>query len=328
MTFRANFSTFSDINNCTVEFDGISPNENLPLSIFHNVVNILSIPVATVANFFVLWAIKERPSLHTPSSVFLFVLALSDFAIGVFIQPLILMRSFGALTHNIRLYCASNVIILPVGIVLAAVSFVNITEISLDRYLALVLHLRYPSIITVRRVVTFKIITSVVFLPMSIYFWFSEEWFRMTALLVGITLAVICIPLIPFSYYQIFKILRRHKKQIQNQNNVATCMQGFSENEISKYRKSVFAILYVIGAVTLSYIPCGICVWMQIMFHMEINESVISSAGLLVLLNSSINPLVYCWRMTEIRRFVFMKLRCVFNVDRATQVRPVGKITR
>lgn len=281
-----------------------------------------------MANFLVLWAIKERPSLHTPSSVFLFVLALSDFTIGVFIQPLILIRSFGALTHNIRLYCASNVIILPVGIVLAAVSFVNITEISLDRYLALVLHLRYPSIITVRRVVTFKIITSVVFLPMSIYFWFSEEWFRMTALLVGITLAVICIPLIPFSYYQIFKILRRHKKQIQNQNNVATCMQGFSENEISKYRKSVFAILYVIGAVTFSYIPCGICAWMQIMFQMEINEFLVSSAGLLVLLNSSINPLVYCWRMTEIRQFVFMKLRCVFSVDRATQVRPVGRIRR
>lgn len=52
MTFRANFSTFTDVNNCTVEFDGISPNENLPVSIFHNVVNILSIPVATVANFF------------------------------------------------------------------------------------------------------------------------------------------------------------------------------------------------------------------------------------------------------------------------------------
>ena len=55
--------------------------------------------------------------------------------------------------------------------------------------------------------------------------------------------------------------------------------------------------------------------------------------GMIVLLNSSINPLVYCWRIKEIRRFVDTKVRGMFGVsrlymsDRVThvnQVRPVN----
>ena len=329
LTFPTNFSTFTETNNCLVEFDGSTPMENLPVSMLHNVVNILSIPVATMANFFVLWAIKERPSLHTPSSVFLFALALSDFAIGVFVQPLVAIRSFGVAAHNYRLSCISNVLIFAVGTVLASMSFACITEISFDRYLALVLHLRYNSIITVRRVIKYKIIASVAIFPISIYFWFSkEEWFKRTVLKVAITLAAIYGTLIPISYYKIFMILRRHKRQIRNQNNVATSIQGFTDTDISKYRKSVLAILYVLGAVALSYIPFGVCTWMQIVFQTKINQLVTSSAGLFVLLNSSINPLVYCWRMTEIRRFVVMKLRSILGVDRGRQVRSVGMITR
>jgi len=51
-----------------------------------------------------------------------------------------------------------------------------------------------------------------------------------------------------------------------------------------------------------------------------------------VLLNSSINPLVYCWRIKEIRRFVISKLRSAFVVSglqneavRIRQVKPVSK---
>lgn len=149
----------------------------------------------------------------------------------------------------------------------------------------------------------------------------------MTVIWVGIIIAVVCIIAIPFSYYQIFKILRRHKKQIQNQNNVATRMHGFSETDISKYRKSVFVILYVLVAVALSYLPSGISFVVQLLFEMETNEFVSSFAGMLVILNSSINPLVYCWRITEIRRFVISKLRCMLGAVRVKLVRPVENIS-
>ena len=56
-----------------------------------------------------------------------------------------------------------------------------------------------------------------------------------------------------------------------------------------------------------------------------------SVGGMLVFLNSSINPLVYCWRIKEIRRFVMSKLREVFDVSflldravRVNQVRPAN----
>ena len=104
-------------------------------------------------------------------------------------------------------------------------------------------------------------------------------------------------------------------------------MHGFSETDISKYRKSVFVILYVLVAVALSYLPSGISFVVQLLFEMETNEFVSSFAGMLVILNSSINPLVYCWRITEIRRFVISKLRCMLGAVRVKLVRPVENIS-
>ena len=102
--------------------------------------------------------------------------------------------------------------------------------------------------------------------------------------------------------------------------------------DISKYRKSVFTMLYVLGAVLLSYVPCGIShtIWL---FKAEGSEFLESIGGMMVLLNSSINPLVYCWRITEIRRFVVSKVRRVFGFSglpnrsvRVSKVRPENDI--
>ena len=91
-------------------------------------------------------------------------------------------------------------------------------------------------------------------------------------------------------------------------------------------------MLYVLGAVLLSYVPGGISytIWL---FKAEASEFVGNIGGMMVLLNSSINPLVYCWRITEIRRFVVSKLRRVLGVSGLPngtgpirQVRPVNDI--
>ena len=59
-------------------------------------------------------------------------------------------------------------------------SFFSITAVSFDRYLALVLHLRYATIVTVSRVIKFNLFLFSPVFPLSIYFWFSrEDWFKL-----------------------------------------------------------------------------------------------------------------------------------------------------
>ncbi len=328
-------TTHIPTRNCPITFPGDFPPKNVALITVMCVVNILSSFMAATANFLVMWAIKKTPSLHTPSSVLLFWLALSDFATGVFVQPLFAVHKIASLTTNFPVYCISGAIVYPVGVFLVLMSLSAITAISFDRFLALALHLRYAAIITVNRLIKFISIAFVLFFPLSIYFWFSREnWFRMTVLLVGVILAVVCIITIPFSYCRIFAILRRHQKQIRSQNNVALRMHGISHVDISNYRKSVLTTLFVLSAILLSYLPGGIGLLIAFFSKMEESEFVRHIrviGGMMALLNSSINPLVYCWRIKEIRRFVVSKLGQLVGVSglpdaavRVTQVRPVS----
>ena len=84
----------------------------------------------------------------------------------------------------------------------------------------------------------------------------TEDSFRITVACVCFIVTATCIFAILFVYCKIFAILRRHKKQIYDQTALATRMQGFSQTNLSKYRGSVSAILYLLCAIILSYLPC------------------------------------------------------------------------
>lgn len=323
-----NFATGSSTSHCPVTFPGYFPPKSDSLVIAICIINILSSFSAATWNFMVLWAIKSTPSLHTSSSVLLFGLALADFVTGVLVQPMLAIHLIGSLTMHSPIYCITGAIAYPLATSLTFVSFSAITVISFDRYLALALHLRYAAIVTVNRVITFILLAFVILFPTSIYFWFSKvEWFNNAVLCLGLVFAIVGIIAISFSYVRIFAILR-HRKQISDQNSMVTR----TLMDISKYRRSVFTILYALCTLLLSYLPCGISHAIALLSEKEVSEFLLLVGGTMVLLNSSINPLIYCWRIKEIRRFVVSKLRSAFGVSglqneavRIRRVKPVSQ---
>lgn len=313
--------TSTNIALCNILFrDGVLPPGRVAGRATLCVVNMISSLFAIMANILVIWAIKKTPSLHSPSSALLCVLAASDFAVGTFIQPLAVIHGIGIFTNNFRLYCVSGSILLPSAIFLGGCSFVTMTAISVERYLALTLHLRYAAIVTVNRVLKCIFPICIFFLTLMIMsFWLLRtDWYRTTIASVGLFTFIVCTFAIPFSYYRIFKILRRHRQQIHDQTVIAKGIHGLSHINVSKYRKSVFTFLYVLGALLLTYLPFEISLAMLWTDYTEYNKFVFSITGTLVLLNSSINPVVYCWRIKEIRRFVVLKLRSVFGAEHST----------
>ena len=322
MNFSANFTHHIKLNDlthvtsCPVIFPENFSATNVSATIAIIVVNMLSSFTAATANFLVLLAITKTPSLRTPSSVQLFCLALSDFVTGALVQPLFSAHLIGVMTHNFPLYCISGAILYPLGSSFLLLSFFAITFVSFDRYLALVLHLRYTTIVTVSRVIKINLLLLTPVFPSAVYFWFSkEDWFKQAVTRLGLTVIVIGMVTILFSYFHIFTILRRHKKQIQNQNSMMTSMRGISPMEIAKYRKSVLTIFFVLGAVVLCYFPIAIRFVIARFSKTRISGFRLILGAIMVFLNSSINPLVYCWRMKEIRLFVLSKFRCVFRVS-------------
>ena len=331
MNSSSNFST-TPLINCPITFPGIFPGEKVKMAsiIAAAVLNFISSFIATTANFLVMWAIKRTPSLHTPSAVFLFTLALSDFVVGIYVQPLCAAHLLAALTHNLSLFCTTGAMLYPFGTYLAIYSFMAIAAVTVDRYLALVLHLRYAAIITISRVIKFNIAVFIVSFPVALCYWFLRiDWIRTASLFIVLFLFIFGTFAIAFCYCRIFMILRRHKKQLRDQNNLAKRIHGFSENNLSKYRKSVLAILYVLGLMVLSYLPCTISFTLANFFE-DVSGDVIFASSMVVLWNSSFNPLFYCWKITEIRRFAIWKLRRTSRVSglphNAVHVEPVKPV--
>jgi len=98
---------------------------------------------ATVANLLVLAAIRRTPSLHSPSNTLLFGLALADLGVGLLVHPLYFSLIIGKLVRNREVFCEAGIAVEVIANALCIISLLTVTAVSLDRYLALRLHLRY-----------------------------------------------------------------------------------------------------------------------------------------------------------------------------------------
>ena len=131
---------------CKLIFQVMTQFENEKLfavhHIFLSVVNVLSAVVAVVGDIVVLVAIKRSPSLHSPSYVLLFSLAISDLGVGLLVQPLFLMLLSWRVAAVDELPCRAYVAHAVFHSVFTSVSFFIITIISIDRFLAVFLRLK------------------------------------------------------------------------------------------------------------------------------------------------------------------------------------------
>ena len=112
--------------------------------IFKCVLNAPLILTAITGNSLVLGAILRTPSLRSPSTVFLCSLAVSDFLVGLVLQPI----SFAYHLESSRsLLYAHNTL----SSLFCAVSLCSMATIAVDRFLALHCHMLYPDLMTTKR---------------------------------------------------------------------------------------------------------------------------------------------------------------------------------
>jgi len=128
--------------------------------------------------------------------------------------------------------------------------------------------------------------------------WREDISFKVTCILlsVGLLIAIFC-------YTRIHLKLRYYKTQVQDH----AVLQGQANGRkiplnIARYRKSVSSILFVQLALVACYAPWGIVV---VLYLNEIENDVAWLATeTLIYLNSSLNPILYCWKIREVRQAV------------------------
>ena len=244
---------------------------------------------AIMLNIVTLYTIRKSSSVPNTLRTLMLSLAVSDVGVGVFIQPLFISFLVTWLQMN-NLSCSIYYLMAGVMRALVNVSLLGVVAISVDRFLAVHLHLRYKELVTHRRVVA--VVISIGTVPM-INAVISTIGFLLS-ILINIRIRV---------------IVRRHKFQIQSLQ-LQEAGQCSEVKRLAVSLKSAVCILYVHLMFLVSYFP-----FLSSMLAVKINgpNSTIRSLNvltiILVFLNSTLNPLIYCWKMRHIRHNVIDILR-------------------
>ena len=255
---------------------------------------------AFLANILIIVALHKVSSLHPPSNLLLRCLASTDLCVGLIAQPL-RVAFLTSPENSIRcdyLYTVYRF----VSIIFAGVSLLTITAISVDRLLALVLGLRYRHVVTLRRA-RFFVVSS----------WFScfiaPSLFAYSVrggVILCCTVIFLCTVTSTFCYTKIYLKLRHHQAQVQDQVHQEQVNGGGILLNISRYKRTLSSALWVKMTLLVCYLPYAVlaAIFAISRLHTPFFFLAWELSLFLIMLNSSLNPFLYCWKMEEVRKAV------------------------
>ena len=259
----------------------------------------------TCANLFILMALHKKSSLHAASKFLLCTLATTDLCVGLFGHPLALTINILEMKEQWESCEYARAVMLSAVRTFCAVSLFATTAISVDRLLALLLMLRYRQVVTLRRtvaIVTTAAAVSAAFMVVSFVLDFPSQYSSI--------FIFSCLAISASSYFKIFFVLRRHNKTEPNQ----TSRNRTVSLNMASYRKTVYSALWIQLALVVCYIPHFIVE--TVVSRVSLTMIIITSwriTAILVLFNSSLNPILYCWKIKEVKQAVMEILEGIFR---------------
>ncbi|KAK2560051.1 Adenosine receptor A2b [Acropora cervicornis] len=267
-----------------------------------SVLNFGFCPVATLGNALAIRALWKASSLPPNLRKLLLSLAFCDLVVGLFAHPTLAAVFVISAALKVNVQCQPILTISLIGTFCVAwASFLNVTAIAVDRLLAISLHLRYAELVTSKRV---TIILVAIWLISCVFSLVPLKYFVAAPILgsSGFLLTT-------FACVYVYIVARYHQNQIQAQFQ----QQNAQVIVLLRERKSALNVMYINIVFVACYLP-KLCS----MFYDAItgNSAVLTPfAVFFALFNSSLNPLVYCWRLREVRQIMKDTLKKFFRLE-------------
>ena len=268
-------------------------------------------------NIVTIYAIHKTSAMAKTLKTLLLSLAFSDVAVGLFSQPIytfFLVKWLQLENINCNTYQVLNIS----GYLFSTASFLGVVAVSVDRFLAVHLHLRYQELVTHRRVVV-----------VVIGKWLCSAFFSLITLwgltgaqeIIESVLAAFGFIVTFVVYIKIYLTVRRHKNQIHSMQ----VQEVTHSDEIKNFivlMKSTVSIFYVYLVFLICYLPFFLCSAVIRIYGSSIaSKKFFLYSMSLVYLNSSLNPVIYCWRMRHVRRTIMDKLpKIPWNSNRPLRI--------
>lgn len=272
------------------------------------VLNLMFSVLTCLANLIVISALRKASSVPSNLKILFLSLAVADFAVGmcpqlmfgVIVAVMLHKNANGDQPFDL---CSTSFILLYFFLfLLASASFLTILAIAVDRYLAVSLHLRYQELVTTNRIVLALIslwVTSVVTAALFVSLPNNNH-------LVVVIVEAVGFPVTTIAYIRIYMAVRYHQNRINSQMR-----EGGHRLKVSiRERRAAINSLFFYVIFLACYTPhlCGTILLLT--DSTSISYLVANHATLLlVILNSALNPLVYCWRYRQIRVYAINMIR-------------------
>ena len=252
---------------------------------------------AIALNVATILAIRKTSSMPQPLKTMLLSLAVSDFGVGFLVQPFYVSLLVKWSRSNYLDCIVFQVLSIAIGFFSEA-SFFGVVIISVDRFLAIHLHLRYQEFVTHKRV-----IAAVISVWLQSAFLSSMSFWSPAGInyAIFITIGVSCLVVTAIAYFRIYLACKRHRNQIRDLQVQQQAQNGNMVN-FASLRNSAVGVFYIY----LVFLACCSPSWVVLAARSILPPSIALKkfailSWTLFFLNSSVNPVIYCWKIRHIR---------------------------
>ena len=171
--------------------------EFTPSLVLNCVVNSFLSYATVMLNIVLIFALRRTSSLPKTLKALILSVAVSDIGVGLLVQPLYIARLLMEIKNTNHHWNETyKDVDRTIGRTLGYVSFFGVTTISVDRFLAIHLHLKHQDLLTYQEIVTYKRVVAAVILS-----WLLGASLALTGVLshenvfnlAGVTVVLVCL---------------------------------------------------------------------------------------------------------------------------------------
>ena len=267
----------------------------------------------TAITFNIVTILALRKPLTIPRAVktLLLSLAVSDLGVGLLVQPLYVAYLGMRLQENTQ--NSTSEIVSDIwgntAYFFTCASFFGVVALAADRFLAIHLHLRYQELVIHKRVVAVVIFIWILSAILTILI---RRTPNVEAFIV-IAVDSVCYLTTVWFYFKIYLTVRHHSNQIHVFQEQLAGNIGTDTRNVERERKAAVGTFYVYVLFLICCLPltCCMIIYLSIGPHTVLTNFELYTE-MLTYLNSSLNPLIYSWKMRHVRHAIMEILRNIF----------------
>ena len=281
--------------------------------IFLIIVNLLTFPVTAVLNALVMISVQTKSRLRAhKSNVLLAFLALTDFTVGILVQPAFAAVLIMLLLNEPRGYCVLKVFRHVTVVVIA--SLFHLVLLTGERYIAMKHPFSYLTFVTEGRLLFASAMAWFLSISHSVLLLLSKPVYLRC---LGIS-SILSFAVISFCHVTVLGETRRHERQLAAQQATPEAREEIESNKKAFKLTSIILVLLILFVLIPGTLPVVLLSYRE--FTPEAVYLFFSFTMSLVFLDSLLNPIVYAWRLRQFRVAIIELLFRTVNIVDAEEI--------